>query len=337
MPIRIAINGFGRIARCLARIIFTEGMDLEVVVMNSRSTADTLAHLLKYDSLHGIFPGVVEAEPGKLLINGRQVTILQMEALPEELPWRDLGVQLVLEATGAFRDGLTVAGHLRAGAQKVLLAGPGKEMDGTFVFGVNHTAYDPDRHNVISNASCTTNCLAQLVKVLHENFGIEHGLMTTIHSYTMDQRLLDGSHKDRRRGRAAALSIVPTSTGAATLVDEVIPELKGRLDGVALRVPTPVVSIVDFIASVEKSTSQEEVNQAFVEAANGELQGILEVSRDPLVSVDYTGSYFSAIVDAPLTKVMNSRLVKVMAWYDNEMGFAHRMLDMALYMGRWLE
>ena len=209
MPIRIAINGFGRIARCLARIIFTEGMDLEVVVMNSRSTADTLAHLLKYDSLHGIFPGVVEAEPGKLLINGRQVTILQMEALPEELPWRDLGVQLVLEATGAFRDGLTVAGHLRAGAQKVLLAGPGKEMDGTFVFGVNHTAYDPDRHNVISNASCTTNCLAQLVKVLHENFGIEHGLMTTIHSYTMDQRLLDGSHKDRRRGRAAALSIVP--------------------------------------------------------------------------------------------------------------------------------
>ena len=337
MPIRIAINGFGRIARCLARIIFTEGMDLEVVVMNSRSTADTLAHLLKYDSLHGIFPGVVEAEPGKLLINGRQVTILQMEALPEELPWRDLGVQLVLEATGAFRDGPTVAGHLRAGAQKVLLAGPGKEMDGTFVFGVNHTAYDPDRHNVISNASCTTNCLAQLVKVLHENFGIEHGLMTTIHSYTMDQRLLDGSHKDRRRGRAAALSIVPTSTGAATLVDEVIPELKGRLDGVALRVPTPVVSIVDFIASVEKSTSQEEVNQAFVEAANGELQGILEVSRDPLVSVDYTGSYFSAIVDAPLTKVMNSRLVKVMAWYDNEMGFAHRMLDMALYMGRWLE
>jgi glyceraldehyde 3-phosphate dehydrogenase len=337
MPIRIAINGFGRIARCLARIIFTEGMDLEVVVMNSRSTADTLAHLLKYDSLHGIFPGVVEAEPGKLLINGRQVTILQMEALPEELPWRDLGVQLVLEATGAFRDGLTVAGHLRAGAQKVLLAGPGKEMDGTFVFGVNHTAYDPDRHNVISNASCTTNCLAQLVKVLHENFGIEHGLMTTIHSYTMDQRLLDGSHKDRRRGRAATLSIVPTSTGAATLVDEVIPELKGRLDGVALRVPTPVVSIVDFIASVEKSTSQEEVNQAFVEAANGELQGILEVSRDPLVSVDYTGSYFSAIVDAPLTKVMNSRLVKVMAWYDNEMGFAHRMLDMAHYMGRWLE
>jgi glyceraldehyde 3-phosphate dehydrogenase len=337
MPIRIAINGFGRIARCLARIIFTEGMDLEVVVMNSRSTADTLAHLLKYDSLHGIFPGVVEAEPGKLLINGRQVTILQMEALPEELPWRDLGVQLVLEATGAFRDGPTVAGHLRAGAQKVLLAGPGKEMDGTFVFGVNHTAYDPDRHNVISNASCTTNCLAQLVKVLHENFGIEHGLMTTIHSYTMDQRLLDGSHKDRRRGRAATLSIVPTSTGAATLVDEVIPELKGRLDGVALRVPTPVVSIVDFIASVEKSTSQEEVNQAFVEAANGELQGILEVSQDPLVSVDYTGSYFSAIVDAPLTKVMNSRLVKVMAWYDNEMGFAHRMLDMALYMGRWLE
>jgi glyceraldehyde 3-phosphate dehydrogenase len=337
MALRVAINGFGRIARCLARIIFTEGMDLEVVVMNSRSTADTLAYLLKYDSAHGIFPGVVEAEPGKLLINGRQVTILQMEALPEELPWRDLGVQLVLEATGAFRDGPTVAGHLRAGAQKVLLAGPGKEMDGTFVFGVNHTAYDTDRHNVISNASCTTNCLAQLVKVLHENFGIEHGLMTTIHSYTMDQRLLDGSHVDRRRGRAAALSIVPTSTGAATLVDEVIPELKGRLDGVALRIPTPVVSIVDFIATVEKSTSQEEVNQAFVEAANGELQGILEVSQDPLVSVDYTGSYFSAIVDAPLTKVMNSRLVKVMAWYDNEMGFAHRMLDMAHYMGRWLE
>lgn len=337
MPLKIAINGFGRIGRCMTRIIFTENLDLDLVAVNSRSTPKILAHLLKYDSVHGIFPGQVEFESDKLLVNGRQVALPQMDAPPEKLPWRDLGVQLVLESTGAFRDGPTVAGHIRAGAQKAIIAAPGKDIDGTFVFGVNQHDYDPARHHVVSNASCTTNCLAPLVFVLHNSLGLEHGLMTTAHSYTMSQRLLDGSHKkDLRRARAAGVSIVPTSTGAATAVTEVIPALKGRLDGVALRIPTPDVSIVDFTAVVKKSTSKEEVNQIFSQAAQGEMQGILAVSQEPLVSVDYTGSYFSAIVDAPLTNVMNETLVKVMAWYDNEMGFARRMLDLAKYIGERL-
>jgi glyceraldehyde 3-phosphate dehydrogenase len=336
MSLRVAINGFGRIGRCMTRIMFTKDLDLELVAVNSRSSGEVLAHLLKYDSVHRIFPGKVEAKPDRLIINGRQVMLPQMDALPEGLPWRDLGVQVVLESTGAFRDGPTVGGHLRAGAKKVVLAAPGKNLDGTFVYGVNHHLYDHAQHHVISNASCTTNCLAPLVKVLHENFGIKHGLMSTAHSYTMSQRLLDGSHKDLRRGRAAAKSIVPTSTGAATAVAEVIPELKGRLDGLALRIPTPDVSIVDFTAVVQRSTSKEEVNQAFEKAGQGDLRGIVDVSHEPLVSVDYTGSYFSAIVDAPLTKVMNGTLVKVMAWYDNEMGFAHRMLDMVTYIAKWL-
>jgi glyceraldehyde 3-phosphate dehydrogenase len=336
MPLKVAINGFGRIGRCLARIIFSRDLDVELAAINSRSGPEIHAHLLKYDSVHGIFPGSVEHRPDALIINGKEVPALQEDSRPEELPWRDLGIQVVLESTGAFRDKASVEGHIRAGARKVVLSAPGKRLDATFVYGVNHHLYDPAKHDVVSNASCTTNCLAPLVKVLHDHFGIEHGLMTTTHSYTMDQRLLDGSHHDMRRARAAAMSMVPTSTGAARAVTEVIPELKGRLDGIAVRVPTPNVSIVDFTATVQKSTTQEEVNQAFAAAAAGDLQGVLAVSYEPLVSVDYNSTYYSATVDAELTNVMGGKLVKVMAWYDNEMAFSHRMVDLAVYMARRL-
>ncbi len=337
MSIRVAINGFGRIGRCLARIIATEVKDVELVAINSRAPGEVHAHLLRHDSVHGPFPGTVEARSDRLIINGKDVYLYQIDDVPEKLPWRDMGVQVVLESTGAFRDKASIAGHLRAGAKKVVLSAPGKKIDGTFVMGVNHHLYDPARHDVVSNASCTTNCLAPVVKVIHENFGIEHGLMTTTHSYTMDQRLLDGSHHDLRRGRAAALSMVPTSTGAARAVTEVIPELKGRLDGLAIRVPTPNVSLVDFTAIVKKNTSREEVNQAFAAAAAKELQDVLHVSHEPLVSIDYNGSPYSAVVDAELTNVMGGNLVKVMAWYDNEMGFSHRMLDLAVYIARQLD
>ncbi len=333
MPVKVAINGFGRIGRCLARIIFTGRQDVELVAINSRAGAEVHAHLLKYDSVHGTFPGEVEARGDRLLVNGREVLLTQIDDLPEKLPWGELGVEVVLESTGAFRDRASIEGHLRAGARKVVLSAPGKKIDATFVMGVNTHLYDPARHHIVSNASCTTNCLAPLVKVLHEAFGVEHGLMTTVHSYTMDQRLLDGSHSDLRRARAAALSMIPTSTGAARAVTEVIPELKGRLDGLAVRVPTANVSLVDFVATVRQATTREEVNQAMEAAAQGPLQGILQVSHAPLVSIDYNGSSYSAILDAELTNVMGGTLVKVMAWYDNEMGFSHRMLDLAVLVG----
>jgi len=333
MPLRVAINGFGRIGRCLARIIALEVTDVELVVINSRAGAEVHAHLLRHDSVHGPFPGTVEARPDRLIINGKEVHLTQIDDAPERLPWREMGVEVVLESTGAFRDRASIEGHLRAGAQRVVLSAPGKKIDGTFVYGVNHRTFDPSRHLIVSNASCTTNCLAPVVKVLHENFGVEHGLMTTVHSYTMDQRLLDGSHSDFRRARAAALSMIPTSTGAARAVTEVIPELKGRLDGLAVRVPTPNVSLVDFVCTVAKATSRDAVNQAFLEAQAGDLKGVLWVSQEPLVSIDFNGSFYSSNVDAELTNVMGGNLVKVMAWYDNEMGFSHRMLDLAVYMG----
>jgi glyceraldehyde 3-phosphate dehydrogenase len=333
MPIRVAINGFGRIGRCLARIIATELKDIALVAINSRAGAEVHAQLLRYDSVHGPFPGTVEARGDHLIMNGKDVVLTQIDDTPERLPWKDLGVDVVLESTGAFRDRATIAGHLDAGARRVILSAPGKKIDGTFVYGVNHQTFDPSRHSIISNASCTTNCLAPVVKVLHENFGVQRGLMTTVHSYTMDQRLLDGSHRDFRRARAAALSMIPTSTGAARAVTEVIPELKGRLDGLAVRVPTPNVSLVDFVCTVDKATSREEVNQAFLAAQYGALQGVLKVSLEPLVSIDFNGSPFSSTVDAELTNVMDGTLAKVMAWYDNEMGFSHRMLDLAVYIG----
>ena len=333
MVIRIAINGFGRIGRCLTRLMATTGKDLELVAINSRADIARDIHLFKYDSVHGRFPGTVAAQGENLILNGREVRVTRVMD-PGGLPWKELGVDIVLESTGAFRDRASNEGHLRAGAQRVILGAPGKKLDATFVYGVNHRDFDPARHRIISNASCTTNCLAPVVKVLHDAFGLEYGLMTTCHSYTMDQRLLDGSHSDLRRARAACLSMIPTSTGAARAVTEVMPELTGRLDGLSVRVPTPNVSLVDLVATVTRPTSREQVNQAFVEAAAGSLAGVLDVSFEPLVSTDHNGSGFSAVVDAELTNVMGGTLVKVMAWYDNEMGFSHRMLDLAAYVGR---
>lgn len=333
MPLRVAINGFGRIGRSLARIIFSQRQDIQLVAINSRAGAQVHAHLLQYDSVHGTFPGEVTVKGGNLSINGVEVLLTQIDDAPEKLPWGELKVDVVLESTGAFRDRASIEGHLKAGAKKVVLSAPGKKIDATFVMGVNTHLYDPARHHIVSNASCTTNCLAPLVKVLNDAFGVEQGLMTTVHSYTMDQRLLDGSHSDLRRARAAALAMIPTSTGAARAVTEVIPELKGRLDGLAVRVPTPNVSLVDFVATVRRATTPEDVNLAFDAAVQGSLLGVLQVSRRPLVSIDYNGSSFSAILDAELTNVMGGTLVKVMAWYDNEMGFSHRMLDLAALVG----
>jgi glyceraldehyde 3-phosphate dehydrogenase len=336
MPVKVAINGFGRIGRCLARAIATAGKDLELVAINSRASIDKDVHLLRYDSIHGHFPGTVAARGDNLVINAREIKVTRILE-PARLPWKTLGVDIVLESTGVFRDRASNEGHLQAGAKKVIIGAPGKKMDGTFVFGVNHRDYDPAKHQVVSNASCTTNCLAPLVMILNNTFGLEYGLMTTCHSYTMDQRLLDGSHSDLRRARAAALSMVPTSTGAARAVAEVIPELKGRLDGLAIRVPTANVSIVDLVVMVTRATTREAVNQAFVEAQEGPLKDILSVSNEPLVSSDYNGSPYSSVVDAELTNVMGGNMVKVMAWYDNEMGFSHRMLDLAVYIGGQLE
>ena len=333
MTVRIAINGFGRIGRCLTRLMASTDKDLELVAINSRADIARDLHLFTYDSVHGRFPGVVAAHGENLVINGREVRVTRVMD-PEGLPWKELGVDIVLESTGAFRDRASNEGHLKAGAQRVILGAPGKKVDATFVYGVNHGDFDPARHQIISNASCTTNCLAPVVKVLHDTFGLEYGLITTCHSYTMDQRLLDGSHSDLRRARAACLSMIPTSTGAARAVSEVLPALAGRLDGLSVRVPTPNVSLVDLVATVTRAASREEVNQAFVEAAAGSLAGVLDVSFEPLVSTDHNGSGFSAVVDAELTNVMGGTLVKVMAWYDNEMGFSHRMLDLASYVGR---
>ena len=332
MSVRVAINGFGRIGRCLARLI-TGRKELELVAVNSRADTERDVHMLRYDSVHGRFPGTVEAKGETLYLNGKEVRITRV-LQPENLPWKELGVQLVLESTGAFRDRASNEGHLVAGAKKVLLSAPGKKIDATFVYGVNHQDYDPGEHHIVSNASCTTNCLAPVVQVLHDNFVIRHGFMTTVHSYTMDQRLLDGSHQDLRRARAAAVSMVPTSTGAAKAVTEVIPALKGRLDGLSVRVPTPNVSLVDFVATVEKPTTREEVNQALTTAAQaGPLHGVLSVCTESLVSIDFNGNTFSATVDAELTNVLGGNLVKVMAWYDNEMGFSQRMLDLAAFIG----
>jgi glyceraldehyde 3-phosphate dehydrogenase len=333
MAVKVAINGFGRIGRCLTRLLMTTDTDLELVAINSRADIIRDVHLFKYDSVHGRFPGTVASVGQDLIINHREVRVTRIME-PEVLPWKELGVDIVLESTGAFRDRPSNEGHLRAGAQRVILGAPGQKLDATFVYGVNHPDFDPARHRIISNASCTTNCLAPVVKVLHDSCGIEYGLMTTCHSYTMDQRLLDGSHSDLRRARAACLSMVPTSTGAARAVTEVLPELTGRLDGLSIRVPTPNVSLVDLVATVTRPTSTAEVNAAFVAAQEGFLQGILAVSFEPLVSSDYNGECYSAVVDAELTNVMGGNLVKVMAWYDNEMGFSKRMLDLAAYVGR---
>ena len=335
MGIRVAINGFGRVGRYLVRACIGYD-DIDIVAINSRAKPEILAHLLRYDSVHGKIDADVSVAGSDLIVNGKKIQVTNVTKNLADLPWGQLRVDIVLESTGKFRKKDDLSAHIKAGAKKVILAVPGKGVDGTFVMGVNEGHYDPKKHHIISNASCTTNCLAPVAKVLHENFKIVRGLMTTIHAYTMDQRLLDGSHKDLRRGRAAALSIVPTSTGAATAVGEVIPDLKGKLTGMALRVPTPNVSLVDLAVEVERPVTVKEVNGALKAASQSYLKDIMAFCEEELVSVDFTSSPYSSIVDAPLTSVMDGTFVKVFAWYDNESGYACRMRDLALYIGRKL-
>jgi len=334
MTVKIAINGFGRVGRYLIRACLGY-QDIEIAAVNSRAKAAALAHLLKYDSVHGKIKADVGTDDNNIIVNGKKIAVTQFSN-PAELPWKALGIDVVVEATGKFRKGAELSAHIAAGAKKVILAVPGKSVDGTFVMGVNEEAYDPARHHIISNASCTTNCLAPVAKVLHEKFGIMKGVMTTIHSYTMDQRLLDGSHKDLRRARAAGLSIVPTSTGAASAIGEVIPALKGKLDGIALRVPTPNVSLVDLAVEVSRPVTVAEVNNAFREAAANRLKGILAYSEEELVSIDFTSSSYSSIVDSLLTQVIGEKLVKIFSWYDNESGYASRLRDLAIYIAKKL-
>jgi glyceraldehyde 3-phosphate dehydrogenase len=330
MAVRVAINGFGRIGRSFYRIVHNDS-EIEVVAINDLTDAPTLAHLLKYDSVHGKFEAEVTCDGDELVIDGRRIKVYA-DPNPEELPWKDLEVDVVLEATGRFRDREGAGKHLKAGAKRVVISAPGKNPDATFVMGVNHREYDPEKHRIVSNASCTTNCLAPIAKVLLENFGIVSGFLTTVHAYTMDQRLLDAPHRDLRRARAAAVSMVPTTTGAAKAVGLVIPELKGKFNGISIRVPTPDVSLVDFVCVLERETTIEEVNGAFKAASENGLKGILAYSEEPLVSIDYLGNPHSSIVDGLSTDVINGNLVKVIAWYDNEWGYSNRLADLIKYM-----
>jgi len=335
MTTKVGINGFGRIGRLVLRSMAEKKTDLEVVAVNDLTDSATLAHLLKYDSIQGKYPDSVEQGDNSIVVAGKPVQVTA-EADPAKLPWKDLGVDIVLESTGRFRSRDTAGAHLDAGAKKVVISAPGKNVDATFVLGVNHEDYDPSKHHVVSNASCTTNCLAPVVKVILDAFGFERGFMTTVHSYTNDQRILDFPHSDLRRARAAALSIIPTTTGAAKATALVIPAVKGKIDGVSLRVPTPTGSIVDLTCVVEKDTSIEEVNQAFKEAADGVLNGVLEVSEEPLVSSDYVGNPASSTIDAPSTYVIDNNLVHVSSWYDNEAGYSMRCVDLMQYMAERL-
>jgi len=334
MKIRVGINGFGRIGRNFLRASISES-SIEVVCINDITDAQTLAHLLRYDSVHGIMNADIKARDGAIAINGKEIGVTAITD-PLKLPWKDLNVDVVLESTGRFVDRDGASKHLSAGAKWVVISAPAKEPDITVCMGVNEDSLDPSTHRIISNASCTTNCLAPIAKVIDERFSIRHGLMTTIHSYTNDQRILDLPHKDLRRARAAALSMIPTTTGAAKAVGLVLPNLKGRLDGMAIRVPTPNVSVVDLVAEVEKETRAEEVNSALKDAASGPLRGIIEYSEEPLVSIDLNGNPHSAIVDATLTKVIEGRMVKVLAWYDNEWGYSCRLRDLIRYISNKL-
>jgi glyceraldehyde 3-phosphate dehydrogenase len=335
MAIRVGINGFGRIGRNIMRAALGN-KDIDFVAVNDITNTATLAHLLKYDSILGNLHATIEAKDDQISVDGEPFKVLSSRD-PGALPWKDLGVDVVFESTGLFTDRDNAAKHLAAGAKRVIITAPAKKPDGTFVMGVNEEKYDPAKHHVISNASCTTNCLAPFAKVLHEQFTILRGWMTTVHSYTNDQQLLDLPHKDLRRARAAALSIIPTTTGAATAVGEVLPDLKGKLDGIAMRVPTPNVSVVDLVAVVAKKTSRDEVNAAFRAAAGGKLKGILSVSDEPLVSIDFRGNSSSSIVDSAYTAVMDGDFVKVLSWYDNEWGYSKRCVDLLQYIaGRGL-
>src|SRR6266576_3848697 len=334
MAVRVGINGFGRIGRNVLRAaVLMKQQALEFVAVNDITDTKTLAHLLKYDSIHRRFPGTVEAQGDALVVNGKPIKVSAIKE-PEKLPWKALGVDLVLESTGRFTDRPDADKHLAAGAKKVVISAPAKGEDITIVMGVNHQKYYPAKHHVLSNASCTTNCLLPVVKVVLDNWGFKHGFMTTIHSYTNDQQILDLPHKDLRRARAAALSIIPTTTGAATATSLVIPEVKGKIDGISLRVPTPDVSVVELTAEVEKKTTVQEVNDAFKQAARSSLQGILDVSDEPLVSVDYIGSFYSSVVDALSTNVIDGTFLHVSSWYDNEMGYSARCVDLLAHLAR---
>ena len=330
MSVRVGINGFGRIGRNIMRAAMGN-RDVDFVAVNDITDAKTLAHLLKYDSILGNLHASIKASGDGIHVDGESFKVLSIRD-PAQLPWKDLGVNIVFESTGLFTKREDAAKHLAAGAKKVIITAPAKGPDITIVLGVNNDRYDPAQHHIISNASCTTNCLAPVAKVLHDRFGIRRGWMTTVHSYTNDQYLLDLPHKDLRRARAAAVSIIPTTTGAAVAVGEVLPDLKGRLDGIAIRVPTPNVSVVDLVAEVEKKTTAEEVNAAFREAAENGLRGILQVSSDELVSIDFRGNARSSIVDASFTKVMEGDFVKVLSWYDNEWGYSTRCVDLLLLL-----
>jgi glyceraldehyde 3-phosphate dehydrogenase len=329
MALRVGINGFGRIGRNAFRAAHARGADIDWVAVNDITDTKTLAHLVRYDSILGPFPGQVEATETGILVDGKELRVLA-ERDPADLPWSDLGAEVVIESTGLFTDRDSASKHLDAGAKKVIISAPAKEPDVTIALGVNDDAYDPDQHHLISNASCTTNCLAPVARVLHDALGIERGIMTTIHAYTADQRLQDAPHKDLRRARAAAANLVPTSTGAAKAIGLVIPELDGKLNGIAVRAPVITGSVVDLVCTVGRPTSVEEVNQAFAERADsGPLEGILQYTEDPIVSSDIVSSPYSSIFDAGLTMVIDERLVKVIAWYDNEWGYSNRLIDLA--------
>lgn len=327
--LRVGINGFGRIGRVLFRAGFE---NLDIVAINSLDSLQGDAHLLKYDSAHGVFPADVSVEGEGLLVNGKKIAVSKLRN-PAEIPWKKWGVDMVLECTGAFKDKADFMHHINAGAKRVLVSGPAeKGADLTLVYGINHEAYDPSKHTVVSNASCTTNCLAPLAKVLNDTFGVDHGTMMTVHSYTNDQKILDAPHKDLRRARAAAVSMIPTTTGAAKNVGLVLPELKGKIDGISIRVPTPNVSLVDFTFQAKKDVTVQAVNEALIAASQGAMKGILAVENKELVSVDFNGNKHSSIVDLASTMVVGPRMVKVLSWYDNETGFSNRMVDVANYM-----
>jgi len=334
MPIRVGVNGFGRIGRNMLRAAVGRS-DFEIVAVNDLTDAATLAHLLKYDSVHGKYPDAVVAGEGEIKVGGKSIKVLSARN-PADLPWKALGVDIVVESTGHFTKRDAAAGHLTAGARKVIISAPATGADLTLCYGVNHQAYDPAKHHVISNASCTTNCLAPVAKVLNDSFGLKRGMMTTIHSYTNDQRILDLPHDDLRRARAAALSMIPTTTGAARAVGLVLPELKGKLDGFAIRVPTPNVSVVDLTFETEKKPSADEINAAMKAAADGPLKGVLQYCDEQLVSCDFNGNRHSSIFDAPVTKVLEPGFAKVLSWYDNEMGFSARMGDVIAMLAKSL-
>ncbi|MBU5226169.1 type I glyceraldehyde-3-phosphate dehydrogenase [Clostridium senegalense] len=334
--IKVGINGFGRIGRNFFKALINKyNDDLEVVAINDLTDADTLAHLLKYDSLYGQFEGTVENTENEIVVNGKSIKIFA-ERDPHNIPWGVLGVDIVIEASGKFTDGNKAKAHIEAGAKKVLISAPAKNEDITIVLGVNESEYDSNNHNIISNASCTTNCLAPFAKILDREFGIVKGLMTTIHSYTNDQKILDAPHSDLRRARAAAEAMIPTTTGAAKAVSLVLPQLKGKLNGMAVRVPTPTVSITDLVCEISKNATVEEINDAFRKAAEGELKGILGYSEEPLVSIDYRGDERSSIVDGLSTMLISDNMVKVVSWYDNEWGYSNRLADLTKYVAERL-